>query len=133
MSPKEAPWIALLRDRSTATEAHPQRSRTATAKLLSLSLTTISQVLNGKYPGNLDRIKERVLGAFMDETHSCPVLGTINKLRCQQEQDRPLQLTNSLRAQLYKACRSGCPHSKHAKLYDNPMARRAPLPVKSRA
>ena len=42
----------------------------------------------------------------------------------QQEQDRPLQLTNSLRALVYKQCRSGCPHSKHPATYPNQTGRR---------
>ena len=40
-----------------------------------MSKTTLSQVLNQKYPGNLENIEAKVLSAYTNISVMCPVLG----------------------------------------------------------
>lgn len=81
------------------------------ASRIGYSRSAISNVLAGKYPGDLGRIKEMVRGALMSATVTCPVLGEIGRDRCLIEQREPFRATSAFRAQLYHACRGGCPHS----------------------
>lgn len=82
------------------------------AKRLSYSVTTISQVINNKYLGDLSNVEERVRGALMKETVPCPVLGALPRDQCLDWQAKPLAVTNSTRTKVYRACRAGCPHSR---------------------
>jgi hypothetical protein len=75
------------------------------------SRSAISNVLAGKYPGDLGRISGMVRGALMSATVTCPVLGEIGRDRCLTEQREPFRATSAFRAQLYHACRGGCPYS----------------------
>lgn len=85
----------------------------ATAKRIDYSVSTVSQIISNSYRGDLPRVEEMVRGALMSATVECPVLGEIGRNRCLREQDEPFRATSAYRAQLYHACRSGCPHSKH--------------------
>ncbi|GAB5379000.1 MAG: hypothetical protein Alis3KO_00650 [Aliiglaciecola sp.] len=76
---------------------------------IAISKTTLSQVLNGKYPGNMENVEKKVLNAYTDIRVICPVLGEINSKRCQVEQIKPFNPSNPQRVQLYKACRN-CPN-----------------------
>lgn len=83
------------------------------ASRIGYSRSAISNVLNGKYArGDLVRVEEMVRGALMAATVDCPVLGEIGRDRCLTEQDEPFRATSAFRAQLYHACRSGCPHAR---------------------
>lgn len=85
-------------------------------KRVGYSRSAISTVINGKYgKGDLGRVEAMVRGALMSETVECPVIGTIGRDRCLQEQNEPFRATSAFRAQLFHACRNGCPHSKHTK------------------
>lgn len=85
------------------------------AKRIGYSKSAISNVLNGKYPGDVTRVASMVRGALMAEMVECPVIGTIGRDRCLQEQNEPFRATSAFRAQLFHACRGGCPNSKHTK------------------
>lgn len=74
-----------------------------------LSKTTLSQVLNRKYPGNLENVKQKVLTAYADIEVLCPVLGTISAKRCSVEQVKPFSYSNPQRVRLFRACRN-CPN-----------------------
>lgn len=82
------------------------------ARRLKYSGAVISQTLGNKYGGDLDRLEATVRGALMQETVHCPVLGDIGRDICLQHQKAKRAYTNSVRTRLYKACRSGCPHSR---------------------
>lgn len=98
-------WMEVLR-------AECERTTLATvAKLIGMSTTTISQVLNGKYLGRVDNVKARVEGALMAATVDCPVLGTLPRHECLDHQKRKFAASNSQRVRLWRACRAGCPHS----------------------
>lgn len=83
------------------------------AKKINYSRSAISNVINGKYHGgDLARVESMVRGALMAETVECPVIGTIGRDRCLTEQKEPFRATSAYRAQLFHACRSGCPNAR---------------------
>ncbi|NDW04044.1 transcriptional regulator [Jiella pacifica] len=81
--------------------------------------STISQVLSKKYPGVLGNVEARVRGALMRETVDCPVLDEMRRDVCLNWQAKPFAATSSLRVSMFRACRSGCPHSKHTRGTDH--------------
>ncbi|MFT0861672.1 transcriptional regulator [Ancylobacter sp. G4_0304] len=100
-------WIVALAD------ACQRETQTAAAKRLGVSGSQVSHVIGRTYAGRYDRIEELVRGVFMGATVECPVLGEIARHRCLEEQARPFAATSSTRAALFRACRGGCPHSRH--------------------
>ncbi len=81
-------------------------------KRIGYSRSAVSVVLNGKYRGDLGRVEEMVRGALMAANVDCPVLGEIGRDRCLNEQNEPFRATSAFRAQLYHACRNGCPNAR---------------------
>jgi hypothetical protein len=75
------------------------------------SATTISQVLNDKYPGKTDRLQKLVEGIYMSSKVHCPVVGEIPTDQCSEYQNQEFAMTNPTRRALYQACRGGCQHS----------------------
>lgn len=75
----------------------------------------VSGVLNNKYRGDLAGVEQRVRGALMGLMVECPVLGEIDRSRCLQEQQEPFRATSAYRAQLFHACRTGCPNARPSK------------------
>jgi hypothetical protein len=106
-------WGAALPDwvRELAEEAM-RNSATAVARRIGYSPAVISHVLAATYPGDLARVEAKVRGALMGATVVCPVLGEIGRDRCLDEQKMPFSAASSIRSKLYRACRSGCPHSR---------------------
>ncbi|WP_417345750.1 hypothetical protein [Ferrimonas sp.] len=98
-------WLEALR------KEVGRSSQAKVAKLLGVSPATVSLVLAEKYPGDVDRIARKVEGLLMKISVHCPVLGEITQDICEQHQCRPFAATNPQRIKLYRACRSGCPHS----------------------
>lgn len=95
------------------------------AERLGFSRTTISMVCNGKYKGNLDNVRERVESVLLGKSVICPILGQIPAHQCKAHQARRAGDVSSApnEIKLYKACRSGCPHSQLAQeeLLERPM------------
>ena len=100
-------WLQRLADEC---EAAPNQG--AVARAIGYSPTVVSQVLNGRYPGDLGAVEAAVRGAFFGATVECPVLGELPENRCLEEQRRRLLTSSPQRVQLYRACRAGCPHSR---------------------
>lgn len=98
-------WLEVLRQQ-VAEHGQPKVSR-----MLGVSTACVSQVVNEKYPGDMARIEKLVEGAFLQKCVNCPVLGDLPLHECMQHQVRKGVSSNPLYMQLYKACRSGCPHS----------------------
>jgi len=96
----------------TLAKACDATSQARAAKEIRYSPALVSTVLNRRYTGDLTRVEAAVRGAFMAERVACPVLGEIPTQRCLEEQRRPFMNTNHERIRLYRACRSGCPHSR---------------------
>jgi hypothetical protein len=76
-----------------------------------ISKTTLSQVLNKKYPGNLENIEAKVLATYTEITVQCPVIGVIPTRRCYAEQVRPFSSSNPQRVKLFRTCKS-CPNNR---------------------
>lgn len=87
----------------------------AAGKAIGYSNSAVSVILNrGKGIKNFDiaRIEEAVRGGLMGLTVECPIFGTIGRERCLSEQKEPFRASSGHRAQIYHACRGGCPHSR---------------------
>lgn len=82
----------------------------AVADMMETSRAAVSQLVNGKYPGNLSRMQARVEGVFFNRTVECPVAGEIPAQQCFSNQ-RKKPGSNPMNLRFFKACRSGCPHS----------------------
>ena len=105
MNQQTAMWLEALK-----TEV-ANSSNGKVASNLGVSKTVISQVCNNKYPGDMQRIRQLVEGAYLNQTVICPVMGELPVHRCMQHQVRKQLSSNPLYIQLYKSCRSGCTHS----------------------
>lgn len=91
------------------------QSRGIVAKRLGYSAPVVSQLLNDTYKGDLDRIAGIVRGAFMSSTVACPVNGETPLDVCLADQRGQPPFASSWRMQVYRACRSGCPHFRGGK------------------
>ena len=100
-------WLEVLKAAAAAT------SLAVVSEKLGLSRTLISQVCNEKYPGDLERVQMLVEGNLMGQKVICPILGAIPVHQCLAHQRRgPSDVGSSpMDIKLWKACRSGCPHS----------------------
>jgi len=100
-------WLIVLRD---AVEAS---SLAEVGRRVGYSKTTLSQVLSGKYPGDTAAVEQAVCGALMNQRVACPAIGAeIPAHVCQEHQRAKPNTSSPMRIRLYRACRSGCPHSK---------------------
>lgn len=102
-------WLAVLDAECEKT------SQAKVAAVLNISTAQISQARKGTYPGNLARLEAAVRGAYMGETVNCPVLGELDKNKCQQHQRQKMTAVNPLRVRLYRACNGGCANSAKSK------------------
>lgn len=93
-----------------------QTSQAKVAKRLDRSPALISQILHNKYPGDVEGVKERVRGVFMDGRVACPGLGEIAVQLCQdwRAKSAKLEVGNPLRVRMFRAC-NGCPRNQSAK------------------
>jgi hypothetical protein len=99
-------WVEALAIEASRTSLQPA------AKRIGYSDGLVSYVLAKKYRGDIARVEAKVRGALMSATVTCPVVGEIGLDRCLDEQKMENTGASSIRAQLYRACRSGCPHSR---------------------
>lgn len=99
-------WVLAL-----AKEVDEAQSRRKVGAKIGYSTTTVSQVINNRYPGNIEKLEAKVRGALMGDCVDCPVVGPITTDRCRDYQEEPFAVTSSLRRRMYRACRNGCPHS----------------------
>ncbi|MBQ1761284.1 MAG: hypothetical protein IIZ92_00095 [Aquincola sp.] len=89
------------------------RTQVAVAALLGVSPSAVNQLLKGHYRGDVDGMAQRIRGAFLRASVTCPVLGEITTKVCLDQQSRPMAFTNPTRAALARACPK-CPHRKGA-------------------
>lgn len=85
-------------------------SQAEVAKRIGVSDGTISNAINGRYIGNVDKLAERIRGELLNVTVPCPILGSISTRICQDERAKPFAATSPLRVQLWRACKT-CPHN----------------------
>lgn len=99
-------WLDILRDRVAAL------GLVAVAKDLGTAKSTVSMVVNGKYPARTDKIEAKVFAVYGGQTVACPVLGGIDAAACAANQDRAkrigLRAGNPETLRLFKTC-SNCP------------------------
>ncbi|WP_051219469.1 helix-turn-helix domain-containing protein [Oceanobacter kriegii] len=100
LSIDEPRWLTELRNQCLS------RSQAQVARELEVSGTLVSQVLNGKYPGDLSRIEKLVRGQYLGDTVTCPILGELELDNCQRYQRDGITTHNPLRVQLYRACKT---------------------------
>ncbi len=84
-------------------------------KRIGYSGSAVSTVISGKYGGDITRVEQMVRGALMAMKVDCPILGQIGRDRCLTEQKEEFRVTSAMRAQLFHACRNGCPHFRNKK------------------
>lgn len=99
-------WVEELAIEATNTSA------VSAAKKIGYSAGLISHVFSNRYKGDLIAVEQKVRGALMGMTVICPILGEIGRDLCLDNQKKPFSATSSIRSKLYRACRSGCPHSR---------------------
>ncbi len=95
-----ADWLDVL-----ASECK-RSSQAAVGRRLGVSSTMISQALNGLYPSpvGLEKLRRKVLGAYMGAEVNCPVLGEIPRDLCEEYQGKPFSSHSPIRVQLFRAC-----------------------------
>ncbi len=98
-------WISELRSACT------RLGQKEVARRIGYSPAVISQVVNGKYPGDLGRVQAQVEGVLMKRVVDCPMLGEVTLDVCRGHQRRKFSTTNPMRVQMYRACRGGCANS----------------------
>ena len=105
-------WLEVLQAEVAAS------SLAVVADKLGLSRTTISQVCNQKYPGDLARVQRLVEGNLMGHKVTCPILGEIPVHQCLAHQRRRADEvgTRPMDIKLWKACHSGCPRRRRGTL-----------------
>jgi len=108
MTPSDSNWLEVLR----AACAAPNSSQRKVAERLGYSTSVISQVLGGKYPGDIKAVQAKVEGVFMGATVDCPVVGELPRNRCLEYQRQAFAATNHLRVQLSRTCPE-CQHNRH--------------------
>ena len=99
-------WLQALVDECERT------SQARAAKKLGISSTVVTRVLSNSYAGDTEGVIEKVRGVLLSVSVDCQVLEEIGRDRCSAEQARKLSFGNALSARVYRACRSGCPHSR---------------------
>lgn len=110
-------WLGALRAEAERT------TQAIAARRIGVGDTTVSQVLNGNYPANTQRIERRVRGELMGAQCTCPVMGEVSTRVCQDVQERKpgkggAGIGNPQHAQAWFACRGQgrfanagvCPH-----------------------
>lgn len=109
----KAAWGEAIPDWVTAlAEACDRESQNAVAKRLDYSAAAVSTVIGNKYGGALTAVEQAVRGALMSATVACPVMGELPADACNSHQRAPWAPHNPQRIKFYRACRSGCPHSR---------------------
>ena len=99
-------WVAALAQAADATA-----SQSAIGKRIGISASAVSAIIANNYSGSTRIVEAKVRGALMSQRVECPVLGSLARNDCVANQSLPFSAANPQRAQLYKACRSGCPNA----------------------
>lgn len=109
----QAAWGESLPDWVLALASECDRTSQNTAsKRIDYSSAAVSQVINGKYNGDLRAVEQAVRGALMAAIVACPVVGDLAADTCLSHQKTPWAPHNPQRIAFWRACRSGCPHSR---------------------
>ena len=89
--------------------AHHKGSRAAVARELGVARSSVSQALDGKYPGDTRKLRAKIIEIFANQV-MCPHLETeIAPSVCKAARERPLRSASGSRADVkhWQACQ-GC-------------------------
>lgn len=81
-------------------------SRAAVAAELGVGRTSVSQAIDGKYPGDTCHLRAKIMARYADLI-ACPVLGPIPPRDCATYRERPLAACSANPASVshWRACR----------------------------
>lgn len=99
-------WVVEL------AEACMRTSQRQVAARIGYSSSVLSQTISRTYAGDMSLVEERVRGALLQVTVACPMVGEMGRNVCLDWQKKPFAATSGNRVKMYRACRSGCPHSR---------------------
>lgn len=99
-------WLEVLADECG------KASQKKVSMKLKVSSTVVNRIISNTYEGDVEKFAEKVRGTYMSARVECPVLGEIGRDRCIAEQGKKQTFENPLRPKIYRACRSGCIHSR---------------------
>ena len=95
-------WFEILQKEVAAS------SQSAVAKKLGYSVTTVNQILKGKYLGKPDKVAVRIIDVFAKVT--CPYLSEeIDIAICQEHANSKAPSHNPTKMQHWRACQA-CPN-----------------------
>lgn len=93
-------WRQILED------AVAGSSVTAAAARLGVSRTSVSLLLNGKYPGNTERMAARVMEVY-GPMRDCPVYGgKVNDAICTERKAQPMPTSSPWALRRWRECRA---------------------------
>lgn len=92
-------WLKLLKQ--AVAEAG---SQAVVARELGYSPAVINQALQGKYPGDIERLAAKVVEVYGNERVECPILGNISLAACAKNQKQPFSTANPLVVDLWATC-----------------------------
>jgi hypothetical protein len=97
-------WEEILKDQVK------RKGQAAVARELGYTASTVSQIINGKYPADTARVGERVMAIYGNRgLVNCPQLGEITPLACLDNHrlagDHP-RTGDPDTMRLYRACRN---------------------------
>ncbi|WP_310614052.1 hypothetical protein [Limnohabitans sp.] len=81
-------------------------SQSKVAAELGVSTAVVNQLLKDRYTGDTATLTSRIRGQYMAEVVQCPVMGTLGRRHCLDNQSRPLAFTNPTRSALHAACKT---------------------------
>ncbi|MDH4317923.1 MAG: hypothetical protein OEV64_05995 [Desulfobulbaceae bacterium] len=96
-------WLELLE------KAIAETNQATVARRLGYSSSALSQARSGTYKGSTDKLAQKIIEIYGNETVDCPVLAKIPLIRCAEERVKPFSTANPERVRLFKAC-GGCEH-----------------------
>ncbi|MGB1762993.1 hypothetical protein [Alloalcanivorax xenomutans] len=102
-------WVRVLADECDRT------NQNKTAVRIGYSHAVVSTVLGKCYRGDYTAVEQAVKGALMNAKVWCPVAGELAAHQCSEYQRAPFTPTNPIRVRMFRACRAGCPHSRHTR------------------
>lgn len=80
-------------------------SQSAVARRIGYSPAAVSQVLSGKYGGDMGIFLAKVEEVYGSRQVDCLVLGRIGLSRCAEERRTPFSASNPVRVRLYRVCK----------------------------
>lgn len=97
-------WIVALAQKADA------GGLDGAAEAIGYSGSLVSTVLRNVYKGDVGRVEQKVRGALMGMTVTCPVIGEMSRHDCLDWQAKPKAATSALRMRMFHACRNNCPN-----------------------